>query len=71
MPQVELSQFVKSQLDKIIEEEEHKSYDSAVRSLLIISEGQLKRVENHIRLLDKLERRRTKLKKEITSLKPL
>lgn len=67
MPQVELSQFVKSQLDKIIEEEEHKSYDSAVRSLLMISEGQLRRVRRYMRLLDKLEKKRTELGKKIKS----
>lgn len=34
MPQVEISQFVKSKLDVIYKEEEHKSYDSVIRSLL-------------------------------------
>jgi len=34
MPQIEISQFVKSKLDELKEEEEHKSYDSTLRSLL-------------------------------------
>ena len=34
MPQIEISQFVKSKLDELKEEEEHKSYDSVLRSLL-------------------------------------
>jgi len=32
--QIEISQFVKSKLDDLKEKEEHKSYDSAIRSLL-------------------------------------
>jgi len=34
MPQVELSGWVKDQLDKIKDKEQHKSYDSVVRMLL-------------------------------------
>ncbi len=34
MPQIEISQHVKSQLDVIYEEEQHKSYDSVIRALL-------------------------------------
>jgi len=34
MPMVEISQFVKSKLDDVKKEEEHKSYDSAIRALL-------------------------------------
>jgi len=34
MPQIEISQFVKSRLDDVKKEEEHKSYDSAIRALL-------------------------------------
>jgi len=33
MPQIEISQFVKSKLDELKSKEEHKSYDSAIRSL--------------------------------------
>ena len=34
MPMVEVSQFVKSKLDEVKREEQHKSYDSAIRALL-------------------------------------
>lgn len=34
MPQIEVSEFVKSELDDVKRQEEHKSYDSAVRALL-------------------------------------
>lgn len=34
MPQIEVSEYVKSELDDLKEREEHKSYDSAVRTLL-------------------------------------
>ena len=31
---IDISQFVKEKLDKVKESEQHKSYDSAIRSLL-------------------------------------
>lgn len=34
MPTVELSEHVKSELDRIKEDEQHTSYDSVVRTLL-------------------------------------
>lgn len=34
MPQIEVSQYIKSKLDVIYEAEEHKSYDSVIRSML-------------------------------------
>lgn len=34
MPQIEVSEYVKHELDGLKDIEEHKSYDSAVRTLL-------------------------------------
>lgn len=34
MPTVEVSEYVKQELDEIREDEQHKSYDSVVRALL-------------------------------------
>lgn len=34
MPQIEISEYMKDELDRIMEEEEHKTYDSVVRVLV-------------------------------------
>jgi len=34
MPAIDVSEYVKSELDAIKETEEHKSYDSTIRTLL-------------------------------------
>lgn len=34
MPQIEVSEYVKEELDTIKDKEEHKSYDSVVRVML-------------------------------------
>jgi hypothetical protein len=39
MPTIEISEHVKADLDRISEEEQHKSYDSVIRTLLGNYEG--------------------------------
>lgn len=34
MPTVDISEFVKAELDRIKDAEEHRSYDSVIRTLL-------------------------------------